>query len=95
MNRYENLENLINWLSAHSKIFSRDNLNAWLDDLENQYASSGSATYELPSRETFSGHPECYRFKVVDKFFCDGRELTEDEVDNGEDWDDVKRIYVF
>lgn len=95
MTHYENLDNLINWLTAHSKIFDRNNLNAWLQELEKQYASSGSPCYEIPASETFSGYPECYDYKVFDKFYCDGHELTEDEVDDGADWDEAERTYVF
>lgn len=95
MTRYEKLEAFKAWLRATSKIYTDANLSAWLDEIETHYASTGSCFYELPSRETYSGNSECYRFSVKDVYYFDGDQLTQEQVDNGADYDDFARVFVF
>ena len=63
---YKNVENFKNWImntiKEENKAYA--NIDAYLEDLEQHYAMSGQASYELSSYETESGHPETYDYTV-------------------------------
>ena len=60
MIRIENTEKLEAWLEENLKMpFGDYDINAVMDEIENQRGASGSNHYELRSWETKSGNPEC------------------------------------
>jgi hypothetical protein len=77
---YTNLDRFESWLKATLKDYN-GNLDAYLEDLEEDYATNGTAHYELNGYETKSGNPDTYFYEVEDNF---------DE--NGE-W--ISREYIF
>lgn len=81
---YTNLDKFETWLKATLKDYN-GNLNAYLDNLEEDYSANGFAEYELKGYETKSGNPDTYRYEVVDTF-------EDDDEENGE-W--ISREFIF
>lgn len=90
---FRNEEKFKSWLDYNLKADVYD-FQACLKDLEDQYATSASANYELRDWETKSGHAEVYSYDVVEKFILDGREASEEEVENN-DFDYCETEYIF
>ena len=62
---FKNVEKFESWLRGVLKE-GHDGyvLDAYLNDVETQYFSTGSHDYEVGRFYTKSGNPECYRFEL-------------------------------
>ena len=81
---YTNLEKFESWVKETVKNYF-DNIQDYLDELEESYMCNGTANYELKGFETKSGNPECYYYDVIDTF-------EDDDEENGE-W--ISREFIF
>lgn len=81
---YTNLEAFEEWVKKTVKNYY-DNIQDYLDELEEGYSATGNAEYELKGYETKSGNPDTYRYEVVDTF-------EDDDEENGE-W--ISREFIF
>lgn len=89
MIRFENKEKFREWLEQNLKADCFD-FDVFLDDLDYKYSETASLDYELKSYETKTGQAACYSFEVKDLFYLDG-----EVVEEGEDYDDFERIFIF
>ena len=89
MTKFTNVEKFEAWVKRVMKNECYD-FDAILSELEDNYGCNAYPEYEMESSCTKSGHPECYSYNVVDTFYLNGV-----EVDDGEDFDNFDREFIF
>lgn len=94
MTKFTNLEKFEAWVKAVMKSEYYD-LDAVLEELEESYGCNASAHYEMGSSFTKSRKPEVYYFDVIDTFYLDGVEITQDDINDGVEPDEYDREYIF
>ena len=71
--KFCHIERFKAWIKETAKVYL-DNIENYLDELEEKYMSNGTTNYELQSYETKAGRPARYFYKVEDIF--DGDEFV-------------------
>lgn len=69
---FVNIEVFEKFLEQNAKKYNPLRFERYLDDLIRVVEETGSSSYELKSFETFSNHPECIYFEVIQPFYEEG-----------------------
>lgn len=71
---YNNIEKFEAWVKETVKDYY-ENIEVYLEELEDDYSVTGTPCYEIGSTFTKSHRPECYSYEVEDLF--DGEEFVD------------------
>lgn len=97
--KFTNVEKFNTWLIEVLKSEYFD-LDAFLDEVERDIMSNGKEgdliTYEVGGSFTKSGKPELYYWiERKDTFFRDGKVVSQEDIDDGADYDDCTTEIIF